>query len=79
MNDQQTRTGDSPSQQEEALNLFQICGSVLAAFFGVQSSKNRERDFRAGRPMHFILMGFAMTGLLFLSLFGVVRLVLHLG
>lgn len=31
--------------------------SVGAAFFGVQSNKNRERDFSQGKFSHFIIAG----------------------
>lgn len=31
--------------------------SVAAAFFGVQSNKNRERDFSQGKLSHFIIVG----------------------
>jgi len=31
--------------------------SVAAAFFGVQSDKNRQQDFSHGKLSHFIIMG----------------------
>jgi hypothetical protein len=31
--------------------------SIAAAFFGVQSNKNRERDFSQGKLSHFIVVG----------------------
>jgi hypothetical protein len=31
--------------------------SVAAAFFGVQSNKNREKDFSQGKLSHFIFVG----------------------
>jgi hypothetical protein len=37
---------------------------VLAAFFGVQSNKNRERDFTSGKPWVFIMVGLVLTVLL---------------
>ena len=43
--------------KEENLTFFQMAHSVLASFFGVQSSKNRERDFKNGKAKHFIMMG----------------------
>lgn len=51
--------------------------SVLAAFFGVQSEKNRTRDFQQGRPIHYILVGLIMTLLFILLVLIVVKLVLH--
>jgi hypothetical protein len=41
--------------------LWQTVKSVNAAFFGVQSSKNRERDFTKGKASHFIVIGILMT------------------
>jgi hypothetical protein len=52
--------------------------SVLAAAFGVQSGKNRARDFSRGKPSHFIILGVLFTGLFVLVLFGLVKLVLGL-
>lgn len=59
--------------------LLQMLQSVLAAAFGVQSNRNRLRDFSHGKPSHFILLGVLFTLVFVLLLFGVVRLVLHLG
>lgn len=64
-------------QQDRTPGFRQVLGSVLAAFFGVQSEKNRARDFTHGRPMHYILTGLIMTVVVVLVLWGVVRLVLH--
>jgi uncharacterized membrane protein YidH (DUF202 family) len=35
-------------------NLLQVAWSVIAALFGVQSAKNRERDFRKGDARDYI-------------------------
>ena len=40
--------------------------SILAAAIGVQSDKNRERDFANGSPLAFIVGGFVFT-LLFIA------------
>jgi len=37
--------------------------------FGVQSNKNRERDFSQGKPIHFIIAGVFLT-LCFLAVVG---------
>ena len=42
---------------DEKVSFFQIFTSVLAAMFGVQSDKNRERDFNKGKLWHYILGG----------------------
>lgn len=65
------RNNDKPS-------LRQVIASVLASFIGVQSSKNRERDFKHGKFSHFVIVGLVMTVLFVLVLYGVVRLVLGL-
>ncbi len=50
--------------------------SILAAAIGVQSNKNRERDFQQGSPLAFIIGGFVFTLLFIASLATVVGLVL---
>lgn len=65
-------------KKDEKPGLRQVVGSVLASFIGVQSSKNRERDFRHGKFSHFVIVGLVLTGLFVLLLYGVVKLVLGL-
>ena len=48
-----------------------------AAAFGVQSSRNRERDFSQGNYRHFIVAGVVFTALFVLTVIVVVRLVLR--
>ncbi|MBI6706171.1 DUF2970 domain-containing protein, partial [Pseudomonas viridiflava] len=51
---------DEPSDdasKNKAPTFRQMLHSVLAAAFGVQSGKNRERDFTYGKPAHFLLLG----------------------
>lgn len=38
-------------------SIIDIFKSVAAAFFGVQSNKNREKDFTQGKLSHFIIVG----------------------
>ncbi len=57
-------------------NLFQVLGSVLAAAFGVQSAKNRERDFQHGNAVTFIGVGVVVTILFVMLIYGTVRMVL---
>ena len=67
---------DLPDSGRE-LTFGQLVKSTLAAFIGVQSNANRERDFKHGKMSHFIWMGL-LFGLLFvLTLVGIVQLVLH--
>ena len=41
--------------------LVDVLKSVLASFFGVQSDKNRKRDFQQGNPAQFIIVGLVLT------------------
>lgn len=63
-------------EPEQELTLLQMIASVLAAAFGVQSSRNRERDFSRGKPLHFIALGIVFTVLFVLAVVTVVNLVL---
>ncbi len=66
------------SQDKDRPGVVETVQSVLAAFFGVQSSKNRERDFTKGRAGTFIVVGTIMTALFVLILYLVVRMVVSL-
>ena len=61
---------------EPGLTLIQLISSALAAAFGVQSSKNRERDFSRGKPIQFVVIGVVLTALFVLAIVGLVQLVL---
>ena len=65
---------DQPPQPP---TLWQMLQSVLAAAFGVQSGKNRARDFGHGKPSQFIALGLLFTLCFVLTVFGVVKLVLY--
>ncbi len=55
---------------------FAVISSVLAAGFGVQSSKNRERDFKHGKASTFFIAGVIFTVLFVLTLYSVVTMVI---
>ena len=42
-------------------NILQVVKSVLAAFIGVQSKKNREQDFTQGSITSYIVVGLIAT------------------
>lgn len=72
------KPSDQQVDEEVHLTFFQLLRSTFSAFIGVQSSANRERDFKHGKISHFIWMGL-LFGLVFvLTLVGVVQLVLYL-
>ena len=56
---------------------WQVLHSVMAAAFGVQSAKNRTRDFTHGKPAQFMLLGLLFTVLFALTLFAIAKLVLY--
>lgn len=61
-------------------SIFQIAFSLLASFFGVQSQKNMDRDEayieKKGIKVY-IIMGFFLVFCLLITLFGIVKLILH--
>jgi hypothetical protein len=62
---------------EHPPTLLQTAASVLAAAFGVQSSKNRARDFKHGKASTFIAGGIIFTVLLVAAIYLAVRLSLR--
>jgi len=56
--------------------IWEVIMSVLAAMFGVQSTKSRERDFTHGNPLVFITVGIIIAIFFVLLLYGIVHLVI---
>lgn len=56
--------------------LIAVVKSILAAGIGVQSDKNRTRDFEQGNPLVFIIGGIVFTLLFIASIATVVGFVL---
>lgn len=69
---------DETERQEKAPSLLKVTGSVLAGFFGVQSSHRHEEDFTRGRPAAYILIGLGATLVFILALWALVQLVVGL-
>ena len=67
-------TNNDPAEKKPSL--LQVVGSVLAAGFGVQSRKNRERDFKQGNLKTFVIAGIIFTVLFIFTVYSVVSLVL---
>jgi len=63
-------------EQPQKLTLWQIICSVFAAAFGVQSNKNRARDFTQAKPSTYVIAGIIFTILFVLAVATVVNLVL---
>ncbi len=54
------------AKQRSGTGFWSVVQSVGAAMIGVQSRKNRERDFTQGKPLHFIVGGLIGTALFLL-------------
>lgn len=67
----QTTENKSPS-------IGKVLTSVIAGFFGVQSSKRHAEDFAHGKPSHYIVIGLLFTIVFILGIWGVVQLVVRL-
>jgi hypothetical protein len=63
-------------EQSKTMGLWPIIKSVFAAGLGVQSSANRERDFKQGNAKVFFVAGLIFTIIFIASVYGVVKLVL---
>lgn len=56
--------------------IWQVFHSTFAAFFGVQTDKNRKKDFQTGSPLPYIAMGIVLAIVLVASLMFLVGQVL---
>lgn len=65
------------SDEQQGTGVWNVFKSVGAAFFGVQSTNNRERDFKHGKVSHFIAVGIIATGMFVGVIWGVVWLILR--
>lgn len=56
---------EDPRENEErsGTGFWSVAQSVGAAMIGVQSRRNRERDFTRGKPLHFVIGGLVGTAL----------------
>lgn len=61
---------------KESTGLTSVVASVAAAFFGVQSDQNRERDFSQGKFSHFVIGGIIGVVLFVATLVLIVNIVL---
>ena len=68
----ESKNSDKPS----GLPFWKVMLSVIQASFGVQNSANKERDFKEGKVLPFIIAAVLFTLLFILTIVGVVNLVL---
>jgi dolichyl-phosphate-mannose--protein O-mannosyl transferase len=72
--DQDSQTDQKPVPRPS--NFWQAFMSATAAAFGVQSEKNRQKDFSGSSPWPYIFAGLVFTLLFIVILVGIVTLVL---
>ena len=76
MNQQSQQKSTDPARPANDVGAFTIIKSVFSAFFGVQSNKNRERDFASGKFWHFFVAGIIFVLLFMLAVYGAVQYLL---
>ncbi|VAW50502.1 hypothetical protein MNBD_GAMMA05-905 [hydrothermal vent metagenome] len=65
------------TDNQKKITAFSFMGSIIAAWFGVQSKSNRERDFEQGKFHHFVIGGITFAVLFVLFVVGIVKVVMH--
>ncbi len=68
-------SGDQ-SENHGGTGFWSVAHSIGAGLLGVQSSKNRERDFTHGKPIHFVIGGVVGTLLFLLAIWLLVQYLL---
>ena len=67
---------EQPHEEKKPSSL-QIILSVLSAAIGIQSSKNRERDFKGGSLKIYIFTGIVFVAIFIMTIVSVVSIVLE--
>jgi len=65
------------TDNQKKITPFSFMGSIIAAWFGVQTKSNRERDFEQGKFHHFVIGGITFAVLFVLFVVGIVKVVMH--
>lgn len=60
-NDEPRQPAGEPQQAEPGLGFWGVTKSILWAGLGVQSEANRQRDFKQGKMVHFVIGGLIGT------------------
>ena len=75
--DSEQKSATKKEDGQPQVTILTIIGSILASWFGVQSNKNRERDFTHGKASTFIIAGIIFVFLFILFVIGIVQVVMH--
>lgn len=65
------------SESKKKITPLSFMGSIIAAWFGVQTKANRDRDFEQGKFHHFVIGGIIFAVLFVFFVIGVVKVVMH--
>ena len=72
-------TSAEPDGSRRGTGALSVARSVGAAMIGVQSRKNRERDFTEGKPLHFVIGGVVGTLVFMLAIWLLVQYLIATG
>lgn len=67
---------ENEQKNNQGLSTLSLIGSLFAGAFGVQTQKNRDRDFKQGKFHHFIIGGIIFAIIFVLAVAGIVKLVM---
>ena len=67
---------ETEQEEKNKISILSLMGSIFASAFGVQTNKNRERDFKHGKFHHFIIGGIVFAVLFVLAVIGIVKMVM---
>lgn len=67
---------ENEPETNQGISTLSLIGSLFAGAFGVQTQKNRDRDFKQGKFHHFIIGGIIFAILFVLAVAGIVKLVM---
>ncbi|MCG8533770.1 MAG: DUF2970 domain-containing protein [Pseudomonadales bacterium] len=72
-------THENPEKQPDSSErgFLGVLQSVVAAIFGIQSDKNRQKDFKKGDASQFIVMGIVAVVVIMVTMLVVVNQVLE--
>lgn len=73
----ETKEHQDEKEEMESLALWEVFQGVFAMFIGVQSEKNRERQFKYGKFYQFLIVGIFVTFLFLIHIMLLVKFVLH--
>lgn len=62
---------------DDKINFLEILRSVFASMIGIQSDKNRERDFKKGAAWTYIAVGIVVTLLFVVLLYSIVSAIVN--